>query len=723
MTTIRLTDSLGLKLDGSLREDAPLRTLLPSFARLAELRLNDLPAADATAGLSFSEPVPIAASDLDLTVQAGATGTLAIIRPRQRAIDEDDPFGEIAVAEEEIYLALGLMVVIGGDLSGAVGPSLLGFSPSREFEMRCYRRFEAGTDGFPTFGRAFAATAESFVLPRHLEDLANLQADTVLVLRGSGTLTLSAGLSVSPLVEPLASVSLSGKSRFEVKAGSSFTVDASVSLTGGYQVRLRRVGERKTELGVYAVRSRAAELAVSAGIGVTAQLGGFDLGEKLIGALSRQPVVDREEFRRALPGEDDAAKEARIDGFAASLEAAVSTKLQASVKAAIASLHSREAAWVFEIDSGTAATDEARTAVAQAFVGRFDALTRQPGELPAGIAQTRNVLTDSESHKVTLKINLLGLVNLISVARIAQVTTIERNAAGDVTLIVDTSSARRMKALLAMFGRDGKRLRKLLSENFLIEASYRARDVGVLSPEFTAKHTYFEIDGDTSREDMKNNLDVLRVLGLLTPAEEDEYLGREKRFGRTEFYADTGYTSAAVRAAFLGPAGKPRPELEYERAGRSALGALLLGDEDQELRRRVAEDDALWRRMKEVGAVKSFPQLFGLSAATVDPRVEAAGSDFIVIVSWAKAMAGAADAIQQADALLRDGPVEPGEPKLAAARELLKRKLTEVVKTTREEFGDPLGMVMFFLAADRSASRTAIITGDRVSPLERRSVG
>jgi len=176
-------------------------------------------------------------------------------------------------------------------------------------------------------------------------------------------------------------------------------------------------------------------------------------------------------------------------------------------------------------------------------------------------------------------------------------------------------------------------------------------------------------------------------------------LSGNRNFGRTDFYAETAYSSGAVRTAF--------DAQDYEAIGRRALGALLAGDRGQEFRQRVAADDALWLKLKETQNRAAFPPLFGLPAGSVDPRVEAAGADFMVIQNWAQAMSAAGKAIRDVDTL-------PAEK----ARDILKQRLSDVVKNTREEFGDPLGMVMFYGAAKDNAERKAVLRGDKIETLE-----
>ena len=320
------------------------------------------------------------------------------------------------------------------------------------------------------------------------------------------------------------------------------------------------------------------------------------------------------------------------------------------------------------------------------------------------------------------ELTMLGLLNNLSVTAITQVATIERNAAGDITLITDSANASRLNALLVNLGQDTKRLRKMMSENFLIEAVYHATGLGLLPPEFRSKHTYIEVHENTGRDGMKDNLDVARVLGIITPAEEERRLGTASQFGRTTLYAELNYNSDAVRGIFLDPAGNPRTVEDYETLGRSALGALLSGDEGQELRLRYADlglaGNDLWERMKQTGNVAGFGELFGLSNAPGDPRVAAAGSDYIAITDWAGAMSGAASAVRDIEKQLSGAAVAANDANLAGLRQVLKKRLTGVLKKTGEHFGDPLGMIMVYLASEQKAGKIVLITGDRIERLE-----
>jgi hypothetical protein len=68
--------------------------------------------------------------------------------------------------------------------------------------------------------------------------------------------------------------------------------------------------------------------------------------------------------------------------------------------------------------------------------------------------------------------------------------------------------------------------------------------------------------------------------------------------------------------------------------------------------------------------------------------------------------------------LLGSNSFRPDDPAFTKARELLKDRLGDVVAKTREEFGDPLGMLMFYVAANEDAEKTTLLTGDSVPRLE-----
>ena len=722
MPTIPLTNALGLDATGMLQPGSMLTQILPSFLHFQETPIDQVALTQAAAHLTFSRPIQASAGGLSFNVGASGGGTLSLEGSSRGVLDPSDPFSAIPILANEIYLGLGLDFSFTAGVSATVDSFSFGFSAERDFGITCFRRFQSDDHSFPAFGKAFAATADSFLLPLQAADLSKVQSDTVLVINGTGILTFSAGVTVETPVAQLAATSPLVGQQVKVSGSGSFSATATLTLTGGYQIRLRRLAATTVEVGVYKIKSRELAIEVTATAGISPAIGNFDLAENFIRAISRQPEVDLQEFRQALPGEDQTSRDEQIQSFQDTLHGAISTKVQASVTDTLSHLQSNEAAWLFEIDLQAATSNAAVSAISSALKGDFTLLTHDPRSLPPGIKQTSNVLTRTDSAEQKLQVNLLGILNFLSVGTIARVSTIEKNANGDITLVTDTSDASRLEALLLNAGGDAKRLRRLLSEDFLIQAAYQVSGPGVLPPSFSSNHTFFEIRDQTNSQNMQEALDVARALGLLSQQDETARLQKANNFGRTTFYAATKYSSDQVRPAFLDAGGNPRPVEAYETLARTALGVLLSGSTGQDFRKRVADTgaagNALWQKMKSIGNVQQFGPLFGISLSEADPRVAAVGSDYIVITSWAAAMHEAGKVMKEVEGILANPGVQIGDTKLTQARDHLKKRLADVVSHSQEHFGAPLGLLTVYFAAGKSATTRVIMTGAQIERLD-----
>ncbi len=721
MPTIPLSNALGLEATGMLQPGSRLTQILPSFLHLQQTPLDQVALAQADAHLNFNQPIKASAGGLSFTVGASGGGTLSLIGSSHGVLDPSDPFSAIPVLANEIYLGLGLDFSFTAGVSATVDSFSFGFSAERDFGITCFRRFQSDNHSFPVFGKAFVATADSFVLPMQAADLSKVQTDTVLVINGTGILTFSAGVTVQTAVAQLAATSPLAGQQVQVTGSGSFSAEATLTLTGGYRIRLHRLAATTVEIGVYTVKSQRFAIEVTATAGISPAIGNFDLAENFIRAISRQPEVDIQEFRQALPSEDQTSRNQQIQSFQDTLHGAISTKVQASVTDTLSHLQSNEAAWRFEIDLQAATSDSAVSAISSALKGDFTLLTRDPKSLPPGIKQTSNVLTKTDLAEQKLQVNLLGILNFLSVGTVARVSTIEKNANGDITLVTDTSDASRLEALLLNAHVDAKRLRRLLSEDFLIQAAYQVSGSGVLPPSFSSNHTFFEIRDQTTSQNMQEALDVARALGVLSQQEETSRLQKANTFGRTTFYAATKYSSDQIRPAFL-DGGNPRPVEDYETLGRRALGILLSGAAGQDFRKRVADTGpsgtALWQKMKSIGNVQQFGPLFEISLSETDPRVAAVGSDYIVITSWAAAMHEAGKVLKEVEDILAIPGVQIGDTKLTQARDHLKKRLADVVSHSQEHFGAPLGLLTVYFAAGKSATTRVIITGAQIDRLD-----
>lgn len=721
MPNIPLATGLGLDLTGQLLPGSKLPQILHEFATFKDATLDVIPVEKARAGLNFDRPLDVSIPGLSLEAGVAGGGTVAVLKPQNHVTDPNDPFDNIGINSGEIYLELGIDLSVTASAGVAVQSVGLGLSGEADFAINCYRSFKQTGNKFPTFLKALSDTAHAFLLPRDRGDLLALDQETVHVISGTGTLTASATFQFATPTRQIASVSPVAGHPIEVNASGALAVEVEAAFSGGYQIRLRKTAPQTIELGVYKSKSRELAVELSADAGVAATVGSFNLAEKFIQAISRQPVVDVEEFRRALPGGDETARDLRIAGFQQKLTAAITEKIQASISAGLSGTQIGEAVWMFEIDLQTATSQAAIQAIDAAFKGDFRLLTSGPADLPAGIVQKQNILTATHVSKLSLQVNLLGLVNFLSVGKLIKVSSVEKDAAGEITLVADSADENGLRALLLNVGGNVHRLRNLLSEDFLIQATYKVANAVLLPPEFTAKHTYFEVNDGTSAQAFKDMLDVARVLGILSQADVDQRLKAQSQFGRVTFYAQTKYGSGAILRLFLDDSGRARQQEEFETIGRAALHELLSGDTGQEIRQRLGDPGpaggALWKQMNDNGNVSTFNQFFGVALEETNPQVAAAGSDFLCILDWATAMRNAAEAIQEVEQILSQ-PVSALSDAVSEARKHLQARLADVVKHSSEHFGDPLGLVMVFLGAKRAAETHVIATGDKVPRLD-----
>lgn len=726
MPNIPLNEAFGLNADGSLASEAKLRTFLSQFTALQSVSLDKVAVQHADLALQFGKPFTLQAGNLSVEIRGEAGGTIRVFRAADLVLDESDPFGNIPVGKDDIYVAVLLGVSVNGNVGAGVNSFSFGLSTGKTFELRSYRRFGLAPGGYPTFARALAETAEALLLPVDANDFAKLDAESVLVLAGTGELKASATFSTGVAAEQFAVKSPVGGEPVKVNASGSLSADIDFTLSGSYQVRLRRAPNGTDELSIYKAASRELGFQVSASVGAQVEAHQFDLTEKLIGALSQQPIIDVEEFRKGLPGENVLDRELQIRSFEKKLQSAVATKFEASVRAGISQLAAKEAIWQFEVDLRSATSEQAANAIAAVFRGDIRPLTGDGRRLPPGIKQTADIVTLTSQRKDMLRLNLLGLVNFYSLSKLASISSIERDATGAVTLLTDSADSNKLQALIRNSGGNIRRLKHLLSEDFLLKAIFKVSNAGVLPPEFMAEHSFFAAFDETSAPQMKDLLDVGRSVGLVSTSEISSRLQGRGSFGRTTFFLQARYTSDVAKRIFLDESGNPRALQDLEKMGRLALAALLSGDAGQEFRQRIADmsprGNAVWERMKQTGNIALFNEVFGRPLNELDPRVAAAGSDYVCITSWAAAIHEAGAAIKEVSQLLQS-QTSPAEAKLNSARSHLRQRMADVVKHSGEHFGDPLGVVMVFFASGRSAECRAILTGDDIEGLDAVSGG
>jgi hypothetical protein len=256
------------------------------------------------------------------------------------------------------------------------------------------------------------------------------------------------------------------------------------------------------------------------------------------------------------------------------------------------------------------------------------------------------------------------------------------------------------------FGADTQKLRHVLAESFLITAAYHAAKL-MDGPSLQCSHSFFELQNSTSRADIIRKLNTGVAIGLLSRDEATAPDG-VPAFGRTLFTVSVEYDSDLLHGMFLDSAGTPRPQETYEIAGRNAIQFLVQADDPDAVRLRPAIDDDLWRKMKAVGQ----PGFGGLFPGVAPPLVGAIVADYSSIQWWAETMRNTAQQLVKVEQWTSQHPglAARDDPDFQKLREDLAGHLKQVAANTREEFGQPWGLIAMNQLANRVAGAKLLIS-------------
>lgn len=765
MPTIRLTDRCGFDYSLETAEDSGLGRFLRDLTELGfpDLRLaacwnkplDEANVQEIRAGFTADRPAAIGPG-ADLLISAGAGGSVVVRTPADKLLLGPDHYGDpVTIGPNEIFLGVRFTGTLSADLSNEGAPVPWGFAAGTEIVTSNYRRFtrparmsqtktaertEAAKrrdgDGakeilpefktaapdedqtgspppaWPTFGAALAETLAHFCPPADPDDLEALPPGTVTVAEGQGTLRFSArfnlGCAINPLLLPELPLPVEAP---RIKAGGTFRIAATAEWSGDYQLRAWKTDTGTVRLGYYRKKHAGFELKVSAQTGLSARAGGHEWLEELLAAVSPEPSVDRELLAG---GGVDGRLRQEIGG---AVRAGVQRKLEIALAGEFEHDRDREAMFLFELD--LLRLDAAgRQLVRRLLQGDLEGLTGPAETVAPGIRLVRSLRIDQETRQHTLKINLLGILNYVSIGRLLHKGTVKFEAGSGDLLVTDRVAAVRIEALAGGFAAAPEKLRQLLAESFLATAACRCSGLLARAPELRISHSYVELHARTNRQTMKDNLDVVEALGLLLPEEKDAWLGRGNDFGRSLLCAETRYGAEAIDGLFLRD-GAPRPREDYEKAGREAFRLLVRTDDPGRFRRLPCTDDRLWARMRRLGqpGFRDIPRLRRLNEA----ERAVIAHDYSLVVWWAGEMHGLSRKLAEIRRLLGE---HPGTPATSEAFEMLRRELAgqmrDVAHRTRKEFGDPWGLVAMDLAAGRQAAAEAHIVSPGLNLQRRR---
>lgn len=715
MPTIPLTDQFGLDVDA---QPAPTSALLKYFQQLPSLRFDtldlgklggltlDQPAIQSlSTGVSFKDPVDLGDGVPALSVAAGAHASFKMISQAKDLPGQDQT---TELPPGTCYLALGIEATVSVGVSAASGALTFGAWPSTTLDLASYSRFPLKTG--VTLVQALQQTVAGFSMPVNSGDLGDLPAGQIATVAVTGKLVMSGSVNLLAITNPLASASLPAPLPVvSVSAGGSLTVGVSCQIEGDYEIVARKLDSGAVRLGWYHKNASGVSVSAIASEGLSAGFGTTDLFSQMVGAISADPQADLEELASAgVPAEQAAA-------IQAALKQATSRKLEIAVSGEISANDSQGTTFLYEIVPD-ALTEESHEAVDHALRGVLTGL-HTPG-LP-GVSCLRSVWDNVQKVGLDLDVNLLGILNYSSVASLSLEGKVLYEPAAGSLVIADQATAERVQSAQVNFGADTQKLRRVLAESFLITAAYRgAKQLASGPVSLRCSHSFFELENTTSSSDMSRKLRIGMALGLLSGDDLVLPAGIAD-FGRTLCTASTDYDDNLVGAMFLDANQTPLAPASYEAAGRKAIQLLVRATDDDAVRLQPAADDDLWRRMSDVGQ-SGFAALFpGVPA----PFVGAITADYSIIKWWAGAMCGTARKLAAIRLWMADHPAAAfDDPDFLKLRQDLAGHLRQVAANTREEFGQPWGLIAMSQLVNGRAGAKILITGPILVRNKRRAL-
>jgi hypothetical protein len=581
--------------------------------------------------------------------------------------------------------------------AGSAGDLTFGLNATSSVTIGFDKVFSGAAAG-ATLGGAVGRMLSGFVIPASVADLGLLEAGDIATVSGQGSLKLTGGFNIAAPVNPLASVKLPlNAGSIDVKDGVMAGVSASVTIAGGYQIRACGLAGGAVGLRFQKQKGAALRADFTASASASVKLGTTDLLAGLLGAIGKSD---------ADPSLLAGLTEEETKTFNAALKEGVDHSLQAALDLALSTAAEDEALFEYEIQPG--ALDPASTgAVNGALHGDLTALTAL--ERAAGVTLRNSVLTRMRSQGVTLKVNLLGIVNLISISELIGKCEILSDAASGGVTIKETAESEHIGAISDPYARQ-EALRKAIFESVLVTTAYRASGA-VAMPGLHCANLHFVVNRDTDAATVRGYLNWFAALNLMAKGDVAAVLAGYTGEATSTCLLRTELDDAACENLFLA-GGQPHDEAYYREFGRQAMRALLHPESSaiEGARYRFLDDAALWAQAVETGPSPGLRQLIPLDP--MDPGFDLVladvTGDLYDILWWAGSMTKAGAALVGMRQFLkgRDPVGLKDDPEFQGNCAGLQKLMMSVVAKSKARFGEPWGMVSLFWSAGSPAGAT-----------------
>jgi hypothetical protein len=689
MPEISITDDLGKPVE-AVKIDPTQPSSLVNYARSQALHLIVVPDFVVLEGKGLAEaaPKPIQfQATLGNGFQLGTSEPVITLTPKVQAVLRAD--ASHAGLEVTGSFCVGA--------AGSAGDLTFGLDVTSSVTIGFDKAFSGGAAEL-TLGGAVGRMLSGFVIPVSVADLGLLKAGDVATVCGKGSLKVKGGFNIAAPVNPLASVKLPlNAGSIDVKDGVMAGVTASVTLSGGYQIRASGLAGGAVGLRFQKQKGAALRADFTASASASVKFGGTDLLGGLLGAIGKSDADPK-----LLAG----LTEEETKTFNAALKEGVDHSLQAALDLALATAAESDALFEYEIQPG--ALDDASTgAVNRALHGDLTPLT-ELGRA-AGVTARSNVLTRMRSQGITLKVNLLGIVNLISLEKLVSKCEILSDAASGGVTIKETAESEQIGAISDPYARQ-EALRKAIFESVLVTTTYRASGA-VAMPGLGCANLHFVINRDTDAATVRGYLNWFAVLNLIAKGDVAGVLAGYSGEKTSTCLLRTELDDAACENLFLA-GGQRRDEAYYREFGRQAMRALLHPESSAIERARYGflDDPGTWAQAVRIGPSPELRDLIPLNPRDpgFDMVLADVTGDLYDIVWWAESMTKAGAALVEMRQFLkgRDPVGLKDDAEFQRHCASLQKLMMSVVAKSKARFGEPWGMVSLFWSAGSPAGTT-----------------
>lgn len=666
-------------------------------------------AAAALLKLAIGNEFQLGTTGPEIDITPGAAAALRVNTTSGSNLFDDDPFRAAAsVPPKTGYLGVSITgsVALEGSVPG--GDLTFGVAKSNSITFEYIKAFPIGAAA-PTLGHATGQTLSHFVIPADVADLKRMSAGDVSAVSGDGSLRLSASLKVATPVNPLASVSLPlNVGAIKVQHGAMAGVSCEFTLSGSYEIRVRSLPGGAVELSYLRKSQSALKTVLSASAGVAVNFGDSDVLTKLLGAIGTDSIDEK-----VLAG----LKPDEVNTFAAAVKDGIAHSVQASLDAALTASNMHEAAFQYEIEPDQLDV-EGRTAVRDALGGdlrKFNEMEARMGEggtLATGIRLRNSIFKEIREQGVSLHVNLLGIVNLVSVSNLIDRCEFIADPPGHLT-IKETAQSDRITAIVKPYDR-AEALRKAMFDSVVVTTAYRASEAVALG-DLECHQVHFAENQNTSRHTLEDYLGWFLSLNLLRTDEFPAIMAQFGSGGLSSCLLRTSMDNAACTDLFL-RGGSPRVRDEYLDIGRQALRALLdPNDSDIDRYRYAVLTDPLWTDAKRIGASPELGTILPMNSQ--HPQYQLVLNDVVGDVYdinwWADAMSVAAAELNGMRTFLggRAAQSLADDKEFEHRRVRLQQAMLKAVKTSKARFHEPWGMVCLYWAAGSRVSAGSLNAG------------